>query len=92
MNNIKLNKEEKNILENYKTNKLKKTKNHNKDLKNAKESAKATLIKSKHISIRLSEKDIIKLKQKALKTGIPYQTLIGSLIHQYVENRIKIAI
>ncbi len=46
--------------------------------------------KKKVISIRLSESDIRKLKKKALETGIPYQTLISSLIHQYVEGKIKI--
>jgi predicted DNA binding CopG/RHH family protein len=46
--------------------------------------------KKKVISIRLSEGDIKKLKKKALETGIPYQTLISSLIHQYVEGKVKI--
>jgi predicted DNA binding CopG/RHH family protein len=46
--------------------------------------------KKKVISIRLSEADIRKLKKKSLETGIPYQTLISSLIHQYVEGKIKI--
>jgi predicted DNA binding CopG/RHH family protein len=46
--------------------------------------------KKKVISIRLSETDIRKLKKKALETGIPYQTLISSLIHQYVEGKIKL--
>jgi len=46
--------------------------------------------KKKSISIKLTENDIRKLKKKSLETGIPYQTLIESLIHQYVEGKIKI--
>ena len=45
--------------------------------------------KKRVISIRLSESDIRKLKKKALETGIPYQTIISSLVHQYVEGKIK---
>ena len=92
MNNLKLNQEEKDILNAFESNKLKKSKNQKNEIKKARNAAKATLLKNSHISIRLSEKDLIKIKQKALKTGIPYQTLIGALIHQYAENDIKIAI
>jgi len=46
--------------------------------------------KKRIISIRLSEADIRKLKKKSLETGIPYQTLISFLIHQYVEGKIKL--
>ena len=46
--------------------------------------------KKKVISIRISEGDLRKLKKKSLETGIPYQTLISSLIHQFAEGKIKI--
>lgn len=52
--------------------------------------AQATLSKTKNINIRLSEKDLQKIKAKAIKKGIPYQTLITSLIHQYTDNRVNI--
>ncbi|WP_051654657.1 hypothetical protein [Persephonella sp. IF05-L8] len=48
--------------------------------------------KKKVISIRISEGDLRKLKKKSLETGIPYQTLISSLIHQFAEGKIKIEI
>ena len=48
--------------------------------------AQTTLNKTKNINIRLSEKDLQKIKAKAIKQGIPYQTLIASLIHQYTDN------
>ncbi len=46
--------------------------------------------KKKVISIRISEGDLRKLKKKSLETGIPYQTLISSLIHQFAEGKIKV--
>ena len=49
--------------------------------------AKLTLNKSKNINIRLSEKDLAKIKSKAVAKGLPYQTLLSSLIHQYADKR-----
>lgn len=39
--------------------------------------------KNKQITIRISEKDLISIKAKAIKLWIPYQTLIGSQLHQF---------
>ncbi len=50
--------------------------------------AKATLEKTKNINIRISQDDLYKVKNRAAQQGIPYQTLISSLIHQYSNNRI----
>lgn len=41
---------------------------------------------TKRISINVQEKDIEKYKEKAQKLGIPYQTLISSVLHRYIEN------
>jgi len=51
--------------------------------------AHATIAKNRHISIRLSEKDLMRLRAKALELGLPYQTLIGSILHQYAEGKVK---
>lgn len=53
------------------------------------QAARATLAKNRHISIRLSEKDLTRLRTKASELGIPYQTLIGSILHQYAEGKVK---
>ena len=42
----------------------------------------------KQISARLFERDIVKLKARASELGIPYQTLLTSIVHQYVEGRL----
>ena len=82
--NKELNKEELEILNKYEKGNLIQSKSLKKEVKEAKEVAKNTISKLKHISIRLSEKDIKKLKIKAIETGISYQTLIGALIHRHV--------
>ncbi|HIO90601.1 MAG TPA: hypothetical protein EYG69_02395 [Campylobacterales bacterium] len=51
--------------------------------------AKAYSSKKKAISIRLPESDIYLLKQKALATGLSYQNIIQSLLHQYTHNKIQ---
>lgn len=48
--------------------------------------------KKKVISLRISQRDLKLLKRKSLETGIPYQTIISSLIRQYVEGKIKLEI
>ena len=57
--------------------------------KKLEEGAKA-VTKKRPVSIRLSERDIALLKKKSLETGIPYQTLIATLVRQYVEGKIRI--
>lgn len=45
--------------------------------------AKATLNKARNVNIRLSERDLQKIKMKAAEKGIPYQTLASSILHEY---------
>ena len=46
--------------------------------------AKATFKKDKRVNIRISNKDLELLQAKALAEGIPYQTLMSSVLHKYV--------
>jgi len=50
--------------------------------------AQNTFLKNKRINIRLSEKVVSELKAKSLEEGIPYQTLIASVLHKYVKGRL----
>ena len=54
--------------------------------------AKSTIEKNSKISIRVNEKDLRKVKSKAIEVGVPYQTLINMIIHQYAENKIKLSL
>ena len=49
--------------------------------------ARNTSNKNKRINIRISENDLNRLKAKSLEEGIPYQTLVSSLIHRYVSGK-----
>ncbi|MBL7960353.1 antitoxin [bacterium] len=48
-----------------------------------------TLKKSKRINIRISESDLEKLQKKASEEGLPYQTLISSVLHKYVKGKLQ---
>ena len=48
--------------------------------------------KNKRIALRVANEDLEKIQEKAIISGIPYQTLISSLIRQYANGRININI
>ncbi|MEZ0397316.1 MAG: antitoxin [Anaerolineales bacterium] len=50
--------------------------------------ARAAFRKDKRVNIRISEKDLLELQKRALREGIPYQTLIASILHKYVTGRL----
>jgi len=56
----------------------------------AKIAAKNFLTKTKNINIRIAEYDMLMLKRKSAEVNIPYQTILSSLIHQYVDNKVDI--
>jgi predicted DNA binding CopG/RHH family protein len=51
--------------------------------------AKATFRKDCRLNIRLSSKDLEAIQKRALAEGLPYQTLISSLLHKYASGRLK---
>lgn len=50
--------------------------------------AAATLTKDKRINIRLSSRDLEDVQTRAAEEGMPYQTLIASVLHKYVSGRL----
>lgn len=50
--------------------------------------ARATFKKDRRVNIRISAKDLEALQKRALEEGIPYQTLIASLLHKFVSGRL----
>jgi predicted DNA binding CopG/RHH family protein len=50
--------------------------------------ARATAVKDKRVNIRLSSGDLQDIQVKALEQGMPYQTLIASVLHKYVSGRL----
>jgi predicted DNA binding CopG/RHH family protein len=87
-----LDNEETQILNEIEAGKYKTVKNIKREIKKAKEAAKNTILKTKNINIRISLKDLQKIKAKAAENNPPYQTLISSLIHQYTQGKIQIVL
>ena len=74
--------EEEEILKAYEEGKLVRVKDFDKQKKLLENAAKTTLNKTRNINIRLSERDVQKLKVRAVREGIPYQTLASSILHK----------
>lgn len=82
MKDYDLDTEEQQILDDFEAGKFVDVPNFEKEKKKAQIAAKATLNKTRNINIRLSERDLYKLKSKAVEEGIPYQTLASSILHK----------
>jgi predicted DNA binding CopG/RHH family protein len=85
VNEMKLNKEEKGILDAYEKGSMKTSTPSKKETDKIKVLAKNTFRKDRRVTIRLYDHDLKGIQKKALEKGMPYQTLISSMIHQYVE-------
>ena len=85
---MKLDKEEKELLESVESEEWRSISEFESAAEQYRKYAKATFRKDKRINIRISERDLIKLQQKALAEGLPYQTLIASILHKYVSGRL----
>jgi len=88
MNQIKLDKEEKELSTSYERGQWRPVKNMSEEISRYKELAKKSLRKSRRINIRLVEKDLERIQIYALREGIPYQTLISSVLHKYATGQI----
>lgn len=53
-----------------------------------KSAAASTFVKDRRINIRLSSPDLLDIQTRSLEEGVPYQTLIASIIHKYVIGRL----
>lgn len=83
-NNIKLNKEEREIERSLIAGEEKSRLVTAKELSELQAIAKNTTSKNRMITIRLSERNFLRLKAKALQEGLPYQTVVSSLIQKNV--------
>ena len=58
------------------------------ELAKFKAAARASAIKDKRVNIRLSSVDLTDIQVKAMEEGVPYQTLITSVLHKYVNGKL----
>jgi predicted DNA binding CopG/RHH family protein len=78
-----LDREEKELLTSFENDEWKTVKNVKKVKAHARKTAAKTLRKDVRINIRLSSSDVSNIKQIAAYEGLPYQTLIASILHKY---------
>lgn len=85
---MKLDAYEREVLDAYEKGKLKSIATKA-ELEKLKAAARATAIKDRRVNIRLSSIDLSDIQVKALEEGVPYQTLIASVLHKYVTGRLS---
>ncbi|MBL6999776.1 MAG: hypothetical protein ISR73_07970 [Gammaproteobacteria bacterium] len=83
MKEIKLDQEEQEILDAYESGEFKSVMT-DKRKKSIELTAAETFKKDKRINIRLSGRDLSAIQRRALEEGIPYQTLVASILHKYI--------
>jgi len=82
------NTKEKEILEAFEKGTLKQSENVVRDIRQHKAVAEATFKKDARINIRLSSRDLRSLQTRALREGMPYQTLVSSVLHKFVDGQL----
>jgi predicted DNA binding CopG/RHH family protein len=85
--NTELDKEEQEILESFEKGEWEPVPNKEEEIRRYAGYAKSALKKDKRINIRISHKDLESIQNIAVEEGLPYQTLISSLIHKFVTGK-----
>jgi predicted DNA binding CopG/RHH family protein len=89
---LQLDEEEMEILDAFEEGKLKQIEMSEIEIEELQSAAKEALTKNSSISVRIPVQDLKKIKSRALESGIPYQTLITAILHQYAEGKISATI
>ncbi|MBN1433655.1 hypothetical protein JW921_02775 [Candidatus Fermentibacterales bacterium] len=85
---MRLTKEEKEILESVERGEWERVSGFERETAEIRQAAAATLRKDKRVNIRMTERDLTQLQKAAVREGLPYQTLISSILHKYVNGRL----
>ena len=85
---MKLDKSEKELRDSVERGEWKSSTKTKKDTQRFQEYARATFKKDRRINIRISSRDLEAIQKRALEEGLPYQTLIASLLHKYASGRL----
>lgn len=76
------------ILEDFEKGKFKSVKNKKDEMQLAKQAASNFMKRDNRINIRISGADLNMIRRLAIQEGLPYQTLLASIIHKYVSGRL----
>lgn len=86
--NDNLDREEIEILEQYERGEFKSAPDMKQAVQWAREAARNTFNKTKRVNLRVTERDFNLAHTRAREEGIPYQTLLSSVIHKYLSGRL----
>ena len=84
MGKIRLDREEVELSDSYEAGKWRTIEGWETEARRYEEYARATFKKDRRVNIRISSRDLEEIQKKALEEGIPYQTLVASILHKYV--------
>jgi predicted DNA binding CopG/RHH family protein len=79
---------EQEILASFERGEWKPVRNQKGEIARLRTAAEATLLKNKRVNIRISSRDLEGLQAKAAEEGVPYQTLMASVLHKFVSGRL----
>ena len=79
---------EQEILASFERGEWKPVRNQKGEIARLKAAADATLLKNKRVNIRISSRDLEGLQARAAEEGVPYQTLMASVLHKFVSGRL----
>ena len=80
--------EERQILEHFEHGELRRSANADEEIEAARRAARNTFNKSRRVNLRVTERDFNLAHSRAREEGIPYQTLLSSVIHKYLSGRL----
>jgi len=83
-----LNAEARDILDQFERGELRSVPNLQDEIQAAREAARQTFNKTKRVNFRITERDFNLAHARAREEGIPYQTLLSSVIHKYLSGRL----
>ena len=86
--NGKMSAEERDILDRFQRGELRSATNAEQETKAARQAARNTFNKTKRVNLRVTERDFNLAHSRAREEGIPYQTLLSSVIHKYLSGRL----
>ena len=83
-----MNAEEEEILEKFERGDLLSSADAEEEMETARQAARNTFNKTRRVNLRVTERDFSLAHTRAREEGIPYQTLLSSVIHKYLSGRL----
>ena len=88
MGKIQLDREEAELLDSFEAGEWRTIEGWEAEVNRYEEYARATFKKDRQVNIRISSRDLEEIQKRAVEEGIPYQTLMASVLHKYVSGRL----